>query len=95
MEIIVFEKKAYYKMLGEIKQTIVEAVTELKKDIKVLPPKPEEWISAAKAQVILNCKKDRLRKNRENGDIKSTPKGKHYLYLKSSLYDYLNKNSFE
>lgn len=97
MEIIVFETQAYYKMLDELKKTFVDALNEVKKKEpkSTLQKKEEEWVGAAEAQEILKCKKDKLRKMRESWEIKSTPKGKHYLYLRSSLYKYLNQYASE
>lgn len=91
MEVIVIEKQAFNKLLEEMRRTIIDALKEGRKEVKVNVPQQDEWITSSEAQKILNCKRVRLRKLRENWDIKSTPKGKHFLYLKSSLYEYLDK----
>ena len=60
MEVIVFEKDAYYKMLAEMKQSIRDAIREAKAETKSQTKPEEEWIDARQAQKVLNCKKDKL-----------------------------------
>jgi hypothetical protein len=94
MEIIVFEKKAYYKMLEEVKTTILEAIEEHKAATtnQLQIKEGEEWIPAQQAQKILKCKKDKLKSIRDKGEITVSKSGRNVLYYTSSLYEYLNKN---
>ena len=91
MEIIVFVKKAYYKMLEEIKRTIADGFREGKADIQVREEK-EEWITAASAKKILKCGWDKLKSLRDQGEITISQSGRNVLYNTASLYEHLNRN---
>ena len=91
MEIIVFEKETYYKMLAEMKRTVREALKEAKQE--PVPNKHEDnWIPRKEAEAILKCKVDKLRQLREDGKIKWSAHGRKVLYFKPSLYKLLESH---
>lgn len=92
MEIIVFEKETYYKMLAEMKKTVKDAVKEAKKE-PTSEKNDDDWIGRKEAEVILKCKVDKLRQLRDEGEIKTSKHGRKVLYYKPSLYKFLETNS--
>ncbi|MCB0395861.1 MAG: helix-turn-helix domain-containing protein [Flavobacteriales bacterium] len=96
MEIIVFEKEAYYKMLAEIKHTVRQGIrdanTELTKSMKQ-GSNGELWVSGKEAQKILDVKQDKLRMLRNNNEVKSSQHGRKIRYYKPSLYEFLERNT--
>lgn len=92
MEIIVFEKETYYKMLAEMKKTVREALKEAKHE-PALSKNEDDWISRKEAEVILQCKVDKLRQLRDDGEIKTSKHGRKVLYFRPSLYKFLESNS--
>ena len=92
MEIIVFEKETYYKMLAEMKKTVREALKEAKHE-PTSSKNEDDWISREAAEVILKCKVDKLRQLRDDGAIKTSKHGRKVLYFKPSLYKFLESNS--
>lgn len=91
MEIIVFEKETYYRMLAEMKRTVKDAVKEVKTESKKMTD--EQWIDGKEAQLILKCKRDKLRQLREDEKIKVSKHGRKVLYSKPSLYEFLESNT--
>jgi hypothetical protein len=91
MEIIVFEKDAYYRMLAEIKKTIKEALNETRGESAELST--EKWIDGKAAQVILKCKCDKLRQLRNTEKIKASLNGRKILYYKPSLFEFIENNT--
>ena len=91
MEVIIFEKETYYKILAEIKKTVADAVKEAGSGT-IPPPEKDEWVPAKEAQRILKCKKDKLRTIRDKGLITVSVSGGTILYQTSSLYDYHKRN---
>lgn len=92
MEIIVFEKETYYRMLAEMKRTVKDAVKEVKTESKKMTD-DEHWIDGKEAQLILKCKRDKLRQLREDEKIKVSKHGRKVLYSKPSLYEFLESNT--
>jgi hypothetical protein len=92
MEIIVFEKETYYRMLAEMKRTVKDAVKEIKTESKKITD-DEQWIDGKQAQLILKCKRDKLRQLREDEKIKVSKHGRKVLYSKPSLYEFLEINT--
>lgn len=92
MEVIVFEKDAYYKMLSEmmgaIKKTFKEAQQESLKEKSQM-----DWIDDTGAKELLNIRsKTRMQQLRSNGEIIFTKYGRKIKYSRKSIMDYLNKN---
>lgn len=92
MEIIVFEKETYYRMLAEMKRTVKDAVKEVKTESKKMPD-DEQWIDGKEAQLVLKCKRDKLRQLREDEKIKVSKHGRKVLYSKPSLFEFLESNT--
>jgi hypothetical protein len=90
MEIIVFEKETYYKMLAEFKATLKDALKEMKSE--TAKASSESWIDAKEAQSILKCKCDKLRHLRDTEKIKVSIHGRKILYHKPSIYQFLESN---
>ncbi len=93
MEIIVFEKSAYYKMLDEVKKSMLEAIGDLRTNIsKDTKAKTEEWVTTKEAQKILKCKYLKLRKLRDKPGsvIVYHQDGRYVVYNEASLYKHLN-----
>lgn len=92
MEVIVFEKEAYYKMKEEekamIKTTVKEALNELLQErIQV------DWIDANETKKLLGIKsKTVLQRLRSEGQIVYTKSGKLIQYSRRSIMEYLEKN---
>lgn len=92
MEIIVFEKETYYRMLAEMKKTVKEAIKEVKKEPDS-DKEDEQWIGRKEAELILKCKVDKLRQLRDDDEIKTSQHGRKVLYYKPSLFEFLESNS--
>lgn len=96
MEIIVFEKEAYYKMLEEVKRSVLEAIKEIQVDSKkITKTSKEDWVTTEEAQEILRCKYLKLRKirDRKGSEIVYTVDGRKVLYSAASLHRHLSKNA--
>ncbi len=88
MELIIFEKEAYWKHINEILKRLKDSQKEEKK-----------WIDEAEAMEILGVRsKSQLWKLRSNGKIRySQPSRKIIRYDQQSILKYLNdhaKNEF-
>lgn len=88
MEIIIFEKEAYWKHINEILKRLKDSQKEEKK-----------WINEAEAMEILGVRsKSEMWKMRTKGKIRySQPSRKIIKYDKQSILKYLNdhaKNEF-
>jgi len=86
MEVVCLETKAFYELVDEV----VERMMEQRKE------KPK-WISADEAMQILKItSKTTLQKLRDEGHIKfSQPMKKLIVYHRQSILDYLEKHSHE
>ena len=93
MEVIVFETATYYKMLNEMKKIISQAFKEVKQGTVISDKTEDNWISREEAEVILQCKVDKLRQLRDKGEVKASKHGRKVLYFKPSLYKFLESNS--
>lgn len=91
MEIIVFEKDSYYKMLAEMKRTFKDALKETRNESAEVSI--DKWIDGKAAQSILNCKCDKLRQLRNTEKIKASLNGRKILYYKPSLFEFLENNT--
>ena len=92
MEIIVFEKDAYYKMIEELMSMVKTSVKEAKDE--TYKEKYEiDWIDDKEVKALLNIRsKARLQQLRSAGDIEFTKYGRKIQYSKKSVIAYLNKN---
>ncbi|MCR9171905.1 MAG: helix-turn-helix domain-containing protein [bacterium] len=85
MEIIVFEKESFHKMLEEL------AIRNFQTAKKFF--EKEEWIGAEEAKKILGVKsKGKLQQMRDNFQIEFSQFGKIIRYSRTSIYKFLEKN---
>ncbi len=95
MELIVFEKEAYYKMLSEIMYMVKTSIKEAKEQIHN-EKENSDWIDDAEAKKLLNVKsKTKMQQLRTNGEIVYTKYGRKIKYSKKSILDLLNKNTHQ
>lgn len=84
MEVIVFEKESYYKMLGEFAK-IVKENTKAEQN-------QELWVDRDEAMKILSCKKSKLQQLRDTAEIEFSRSGRTIMYHKPSLLAYWKKH---
>ena len=98
MEVIVFEKDTYYKMISEMKKEMKEAVKEAKLEALKLAKKDDresQWVSKKDAMAVLMIKSSvTLQKLRDTMQItfSQAENSKTIIYKKQSLFDYINSN---
>jgi hypothetical protein len=87
MEIIVFEKDAYWRMQRELMQMFQHAMKEATKQ-------PDDWISTEEAKALLGVKsKSKMQELRDTDAIKYSKHGKKLIkYSKQSILDYLKRH---
>jgi dTDP-glucose pyrophosphorylase len=92
MELIIFEKEAYYKMMSEITTLIKAAIKDAQ--LEVIKSKTEiDWIDTDEAMELLNVRsKTKMQQLRNNGDILFTKYGRKIKYSRKSIVDLLNRN---
>lgn len=91
MEIIVFERDAYYRMMFEVMSMVKQVVKEAQNDTS--KQKEIDWIEVDEAKKLLGLKsKTVMQRLRSNGDIVFTKYGKKIKYSRKSIMEYLNNN---
>ena len=92
MELIVFEKEAYYKMIAEITAIIKASIKDAQ--LEVIKSKTEvDWIDADEAKELLNVRsKTKMQQLRSSGDILFTKYGRKIKYSKKSIINLLNRS---
>ena len=88
MEVIIFEKEAYWKMQEQLIKMFKAALKE------ATAKSEEEWISLAEAQALLGVKsKSKMQELRNHNKIRFSQHGKKLIkYSKTSILQYLEKN---
>ena len=87
MKVIVFEERAYYKMLDEMKKVVLDATKQSKSDVE------KEWLSADEAKNLLGLRsKSKLQQLRDNGDIIFSQHGRIIRYSRKSIIDFIENN---
>lgn len=85
MEIIVFEKQAYYKMVEEMKKAVKDAAKN-GKEVK-------EWLSTSEVKELLGFKsKSKMQQLRDSGDILFSQHGRTIKYSQKSIVEFLERN---
>ncbi len=85
MEVIMFEKDSFYKMIDELTNRIIKNVERNYKE--------EEWIDDVQAKKILGIKsKSKLQHLRDNLNIEFSQFGKIIRYSRSSILQFLENN---
>jgi hypothetical protein len=92
MELIIFEKETYYKMMATMMGMFKDALKEAK--LEHLKDKNEiDWIDDKEAKELLEVKsKTKMQQLRNAGEIVFTKYGKKIKYSKKSILEILNKN---
>lgn len=87
MEIIVFEKEAYWKIQAELLERFRQVIQSVTKT-------DEDWISTEEAKKLLGVKsKSKMQQLRDNDSIKFSKHGRKLIkYSKASILKYLNDN---
>lgn len=85
MEVIVFEKETYYKMLGEFASMVKEAANEAKEE--------NGWLDPEEAKKLLGFKsKSKMQQLRDNGEIEFSQHRRIIKYSKKSILEFLDKH---
>lgn len=93
MELIVFEKEAYYRMMSELASMVKQAVKEAKEEILNEASPENDWLDTEAAKTLLNIKsKSTMQKLRDSGSIKFCQFGRKIRYSRKSILEFLNKN---
>ena len=87
MEIIVFEKEAYYKLQAKLMAMFGQALNQAQK-------KDDDWISTEEAKTLLGVKsKSKMQELRDHNAILFSKHGRKTIkYSKSSILAFLKKN---
>jgi hypothetical protein len=93
MELIIFEKEAYYKMMAEITSMIKASIKDAQ--LEVIKSKTEvDWIDTDEAKELLNVRsKTKMQQLRSNGDVLFTKYGRKIKYSRKSIINLLNRNT--
>jgi hypothetical protein len=87
MEVIVFEKEAYWKMQAELMKMFQET-------LKAATKQPEDWISTEEAKQLLGVKsKSKMQELRDTNAIKFSKHGTRLIrYSRASILEHLKRN---
>lgn len=87
MDVIVFEKEAYWKLQSELMKMFQTTLKEANKQ-------PDDWISTEQAKALLGVKsKSKMQQLRDTDAIKFSKHGhKSIMYSRQSILDYLTRN---
>jgi hypothetical protein len=92
MELIVFEKEAYYGMLEEVKGLVKRAIEEAIVGQRIGKGN-EEWIDAEEAKKLLGVRsKTKMQQLRDQAQIKFSQHGRKIKYSRKSIVEFLNEN---
>ena len=92
MELIIFEKEAYYRLLRELIRMFQKALEE--SDAKRNPT--QDWISEAEAMSILSYRsKKKWAQLRAAGHIRYMQTGRKICYSRKSILAYMDRNSLK
>lgn len=84
---IVFETKAFYKLVEEV----IQRVKKTEKPVK--DPKASDWVNAIEAKQLLGIKSTgKLRKLLYENHITASQHGRTILYSRKSILAFLEKN---
>ncbi|WP_378181995.1 helix-turn-helix domain-containing protein [Aquimarina sp. SS2-1] len=90
MELIIFEKEAYYKMMEELMGMMYKVMREAKEDAIDAKAKSKDFIGTKDALRLLGLKsRNRLYDLRDQKVIEWYQHGRRVLYSKRSLIKYL------
>ncbi len=93
MEIIIFEKEAYYRMQKDLLKLVKQAIKEAKQEAIEEASPENDWLTAEEAKKLLGIKsKTKLQMLRDNSDIVFSQHGRVIKYSKKSILSFLNRN---
>lgn len=92
MEVIIFEKEAYQRMMQELMRQVKEAIREAKKEAQLEMDPSHDWVDAKEAMRLLGCKKSKLQELRDTLSIRFSQHGRTIKYSKKSILAFLEKN---
>ena len=88
MEVIVFEKEAYYKMLHEFTVHLEEVAQK----IATKNEEKNEWLDEQEAKELLGCKsRSKMWKLRRDGEIEYSQHGKVIKYSRKSIMKFFER----
>lgn len=94
MELITFEKDAYYKMISELMSMFKKALCESNKS--ALEAKENDWVSIEEAKLLLGIKsKTKMQQLRDSGELIFSKYGRKIKYSKKSILMLLNRNQMK
>jgi len=86
MEVIIFEKESYYKMLREFATIVKEAEKEHKEESK--------WLNTQEAKELLGFRgTTKMQQLRKNGEIEFSQHGRIIKYSRKSVLEFLERNT--
>ncbi len=92
MEVIVLNSEAFEQLKREFKTYVAQAVADVLAAKKLHDQ--SDWITIEEAKALLNFKsKTSWQKLRNSGTIKFSQYGRKIMYSKSSIQEYINKNT--
>ena len=92
MEVIVLNSEAFEQLKREFKTYVAQAVADVLANKKM--HEQSDWIAIDEAMTLINFKsKTSWQKLRNSGSIKFSQFGRKIMYSKSSILQYLNKNT--
>jgi hypothetical protein len=92
MNVIVFEKESYYKMLSEVITFVKNEVTKSLKSSETRN-KDDDWISPEEAKKLLEVRsKTKMQQLRNSNEIQFAKYGRKIKYSRDSIIKFLNRN---
>ena len=93
MEVIVFEKEAYYQMHRELMGMFRQALKEAKVAALLEADPASDWLSTEEAKKLLGVRsKTKMQELRDIEAIRFTKHGRIIRYSKKSILEYLDRN---
>ncbi|WP_108866884.1 helix-turn-helix domain-containing protein [Aquimarina aquimarini] len=90
MELIIFEKESYYRLMEETMSLMYKVVREALKEEQKNMTREDDFISTIEAMKLLGVKsRNRLYELRNEKIIEYYQHGRRVLYSKKSLLEYL------
>ena len=96
MELIVFEKDSYYKLMEEMMRLMYKVVREAKTDAIKSAKKDEDLLTTKEAFELLGLKsRHRLLKLRKDKIIRGYQHGRRVLYSREDILNYIRGQQLE
>lgn len=93
MDVIIFEKEAYYQMHQELMAMFKKALKEAKVEALLEADPANDWLDPEEAKRLLGIRsKTRMQELRDQDLIRFTKHGRIIKYSKKSILAYLESN---